>query len=90
MNEKLRRQGFVQRARLLQLQRDASRLPRSTSLRPGATWHSRDQRANELQARIAKARNQYQQQATDETKESAARIRELEEVAALERSVGSG
>jgi HlyD family secretion protein len=33
----------------------------------------------ELEARIAQARNQYQQVAADELKESAARVRELEE-----------
>jgi HlyD family type I secretion membrane fusion protein len=78
LNEKLVREGFVQRARLLQLQRDESdyrgRLSESQS-----DFALARQRAGEVQARIAQARNQYQQQATDETKESAASIRELEE-----------
>jgi HlyD family type I secretion membrane fusion protein len=78
LNEKLAREGYIQRARLLQLQRDASdyksRLSESHSDRALAR-----QRIGELQARIVQARNQYQQQATDETKDAAARIRELEE-----------
>jgi HlyD family type I secretion membrane fusion protein len=37
------------------------------------------QRVGELEARIAQARNQYQQQAADELKEAAAKVRELEE-----------
>jgi HlyD family type I secretion membrane fusion protein len=37
------------------------------------------QRAAELQARIAEARNRYQQAATEELKQSSARLRELEE-----------
>jgi HlyD family type I secretion membrane fusion protein len=78
INEKLARDGYVQRARLLQLQRDQSdyhsRLAETQSNRSLAR-----QRAGELQARVAQARNQYQQQATDEAKESAGRIRELEE-----------
>jgi HlyD family type I secretion membrane fusion protein len=78
MNERLVREGFVQRARLLQLQRDEAdyrgRLSESRSDLALAR-----QRIGELQARIAMARNQYQQQATDETRQAAARIRELEE-----------
>jgi HlyD family type I secretion membrane fusion protein len=78
INEELARAGHVQRARLLQLQRDEAdyrgRLSESRS--DLALVH---QRIGELQARIAQARNQYQQQATDEAKESGARIRELEE-----------
>jgi len=78
MNEKLVREGFVQRARLLQLQRDESDYRGRLSESRGDLALAR-QRIDELQARIALARNQYQQQATDETKDSAARIRELEE-----------
>ena len=78
LNEKLVREGFVQRTRLLQLQRDEadyrSRLSESQSNLSVAR-----QRIGELRARIAQARNQHQQQATDEGRESAARIRELEE-----------
>ena len=78
MNERLVREGFVQRARLLQLQRDEADYRGRLSESRGDLALAR-QRVGELQARIAMARNQYQQQATDETKESAARIRELEE-----------
>lgn len=78
INEKLVRDGFVQRARLLQLQRDVadyrSRLAESQSDLALAR-----QRGSELQARIAQVRNQYQQSSTDEAKEASARIRELEE-----------
>jgi HlyD family type I secretion membrane fusion protein len=78
INEKLVREGYVQRARLLQLQRDEadyrSRLAESQSELSLAR-----QRAGELQTRIAQARNQYQQQATDEAKQTAAQIREIEE-----------
>lgn len=78
INEKLVKDGYVQRSRLLQLQRDEadyhSRLSESQSDLALAR-----QRSGELQARIAQARNQYQQQATDEAQQSATRVRELEE-----------
>jgi HlyD family type I secretion membrane fusion protein len=78
LNEKLVRDGYVQRARLLELRRGEadyrSRLAQSESDLALAR-----QRASELQAHSAQARNQYQQQATDEARESAARIRELDE-----------
>ncbi|HEY5754213.1 MAG TPA: HlyD family type I secretion periplasmic adaptor subunit [Steroidobacter sp.] len=78
INEKLVRDGFVQRARLLQLQRDVadyrSRLAESHSDLALAR-----QRGSELQARIVQVRNQYQQASTDEAKEASGRIRELEE-----------
>jgi len=78
LNEKLVSQGFVQRARLLQLQRDATDYRSRTSEAQSELSLAR-QRAGEVQARIAQSRNQYQQLAADETRESAARIRELEE-----------
>lgn len=78
INEKLVREGFVQRARLLQLQRDASDY-RSRLSESQSDLALARQRTGEIQARIVQARNQYQQQATDEAKESAARIREIEE-----------
>ena len=78
MNEKLVREGYVQKTRVLQLQRDESdylsRLSESQSELALAR-----QRVGELQARAAQTRNTYQQQATDEARESAVRIRELEE-----------
>ncbi|HET7204016.1 MAG TPA: HlyD family type I secretion periplasmic adaptor subunit [Steroidobacteraceae bacterium] len=78
MNEKLVRDGFVQRARLLQLQRDEADYRGRLSETRSDLAVAR-QRIAELQARLALARNQYQQQATDEARESAARIRELEQ-----------
>ena len=78
INEKLVRQGYVQRTRLLELQRGESDY-RSRLAEAQSDLALAQQRSGELQARIAQARNQYQQVATDETRESAARIRELEE-----------
>ncbi len=78
LNEKLVRDGFVQRTRLLQLQREESDY-RSRLSENQSDLAAARQRVGELQARIAQARNQYQQQATDEEKESAARMRELDE-----------
>lgn len=78
INEKLVRQGYVQRTRLLELQRAESDY-RSRLSEAQSDLALAQQRTGELQARIAQSRNQYQQAATDETRESAARIRELEE-----------
>jgi HlyD family type I secretion membrane fusion protein len=78
LHEKLVREGFVQRARLLQLQRDESDYQSRLSESQSELALAR-QRAGEVRARIAQARNQYQQQATDEARQSAARIREIEE-----------
>jgi HlyD family type I secretion membrane fusion protein len=78
INEKLASNGYVQRARVLQLQRDESDY-RSRFAGSQSEFALARQRMGELQARIAQARNQYQQAATDEAKEATARIRELEE-----------
>ena len=78
LNEKLVSQGYVQRARVLQLQRDATDY-RSRISEAQSELSLARQRAGEIQARIAQARNQYQQVAADEAKESAARVREIEE-----------
>jgi HlyD family type I secretion membrane fusion protein len=78
LNEKLLAQGYVARARLLPLQRaDADYRSRLGESR-GELALAR-QRSAELQARMADARNRYQQQATEELKQSSARLRELEE-----------
>jgi HlyD family type I secretion membrane fusion protein len=78
LNEKLVKDGYVSRARLLALQRaDADARSRLGESR-GALALAR-QRAAELQARMADARNRYQQSATDELKQSSTRLRELEE-----------
>jgi HlyD family type I secretion membrane fusion protein len=78
LNEKLVAEGYVARARLLPLQRaDADNRSRLGESRGELALAK--QRAAELQARMADARNRYQQAATDELKTCAARLRELEE-----------
>ena len=78
LNERLVKDGFVQRARLIQLQRAEADYRSKLGENRGDLALTR-QRVGELQARIGQTRNQYQQQATDELKLSSARIRELEE-----------
>ena len=78
INDKLARQGFVQRTRLLALQRTAADYRARLGEYRSDLAIAR-QRVGELEARIAQARNQYQQQAADELKEAAAKVRELEE-----------
>jgi len=78
LNEKLVVQGYVPRARLLPLQRaDADYRSRLDESR-GELALAR-QRAAELKARMADARNAYQQAAAEELKTTSARLRELEE-----------
>jgi HlyD family type I secretion membrane fusion protein len=78
LNEKLVKEGYVPRARLLPLQRaDADTRSRLDESR-GELALSR-QRGGELQARMADVRNRYQQSATEELKQSSAKLRELEE-----------
>jgi HlyD family type I secretion membrane fusion protein len=78
LNERLLKDGFVQRARLIQLQRAEADYRSKLGENRGDLALTR-QRIGELQARAGQTRNQYQQQATDELKLSSARIRELEE-----------
>lgn len=78
LNQKLAKDGYVQRARVLQLQRGEAEF-RSRLGEHRADLAMTRQRVGEFQARIAQTRNQYQQQAVDEMKVSAAKIRELEE-----------
>jgi HlyD family type I secretion membrane fusion protein len=78
INEKLARQGFVNRTRMLALERGAADY-RSKIAEAQSDLAAARQRANEIQARIAQARNQYQSQAADELKDASARVRELEE-----------
>lgn len=78
INNKLVRDGFISRARMLELQRGVS----DYSAKVGeyrSDLAASHQRVGELEARIAQARNQYQQQAADELKEASAKARELEE-----------
>jgi HlyD family type I secretion membrane fusion protein len=78
MNDRLAQQGFVQRTRLLALQRAAADYRAHLGEYRGDLAVAR-QRVGELEARIAQVRNAYQQQATDELKEASAKVRELEE-----------
>jgi HlyD family type I secretion membrane fusion protein len=78
LHEKLVREGFVQKARLLSLQREESDYRSRIGESRGEAALAR-QRIGELSTRMAQARNQYQQQAADELKQAAARLRELEE-----------
>jgi HlyD family type I secretion membrane fusion protein len=78
LNEKLVAEGHVARARLLPLRRaHAEMLARLGEARGELALAG--QRAAELQARMADARNRYQQAATEELKLSSTRLRELEE-----------
>jgi HlyD family type I secretion membrane fusion protein len=78
INDKLAQQGFVNRTRMLALERGAADY-RSRIAEAQSDLAAARQRAGELQARIAQARNQYQSQAADELKDASARVRELEE-----------
>ncbi len=78
INDKLVRDGFIQRARLLELRRTQADYRSRLAESQGDLALAR-QRIGELHARIVQTRNQYQQQAADEAKEASARVRELEE-----------
>ena len=78
LNEKLVKDGYIQRARLIQLQRAEAEF-RSRLSEHRADLAQTRQRIGELRSRMAQTRNQYLQQATDEMKVSAAKIREIEE-----------
>lgn len=78
MNEKLVADRLVERARVLQLQRVEADYRSRVGESHGDLALAR-QRAGELRARIAQARNQYQSQAADEARDASSRIRELEE-----------
>jgi HlyD family type I secretion membrane fusion protein len=78
MNDRLARQGFVNRTRLLALQRTEAdyraRVGEYRSELAGAR-----QRIADMRARIAQARNLYQSQAADELRDASAKVRDLEE-----------
>jgi HlyD family type I secretion membrane fusion protein len=78
INDKLAKQGFVHRSRMLSLERTAADY-RSKIGEARSDLAAARQRIGELHARIAQARNQYQSQAADELREASARVRELEE-----------
>jgi HlyD family type I secretion membrane fusion protein len=78
MNERLVADRLVEHARVLQLRRVEADYRSRLGEAQGELALAR-QRAGELGARIAQARNQYQSQAADEVKDASAMIRELEE-----------
>ena len=77
-NERLLAQGYVQKTRLLTLQRAVAEYEARHGERRAELSKSR-QRASELEFRILAMRNTYVQTATDELKESTARTFDLEE-----------
>ncbi|MEX8519817.1 MAG: HlyD family type I secretion periplasmic adaptor subunit [Leptothrix sp. (in: b-proteobacteria)] len=78
LNEKLVEQGYVQKTRLMTLQRGVEdyqgRLGQQRSDLAQA-----NQRIQDLRLRIAQARNAYQQQAADDLKDATVRLREMDE-----------
>jgi HlyD family type I secretion membrane fusion protein len=78
LNEKLLSQGYVQKPRLLALQRGVAEYEARHGERRAEVSKAR-QRASELELRILTMRNAYVQSAADELKEASARIFDLEE-----------
>jgi HlyD family type I secretion membrane fusion protein len=78
LNEKLLSQGYVQKPRLLALQRGVAEYEARHGERRAEVSKAR-QRASELELRILTMRNAYVQTAADELKEASARIFDLEE-----------
>ncbi|HZN86029.1 MAG TPA: biotin/lipoyl-binding protein, partial [Burkholderiales bacterium] len=77
-NERLLAQGYVQKTRLLTLQRGVAEYEARHGERRAELSKSR-QRASELEFRILAMRNTYVQTATDELKESTSKMFDLEE-----------
>jgi HlyD family type I secretion membrane fusion protein len=78
INEQLAQQGFVNRTRLIALQRTSTDYKSRVAEVRGDLAAAR-QRMAELRSRAAQLRLAYQAQATDEAKEAALRVRELDE-----------
>jgi HlyD family type I secretion membrane fusion protein len=78
INRNLVEQGFVQRTRILALERAVADYESRAGERKSERALAR-QRLADLRSRIAQARNQYQQQAATELKDTVARLRELDE-----------
>ncbi|HJS37917.1 MAG TPA: HlyD family type I secretion periplasmic adaptor subunit, partial [Burkholderiales bacterium] len=78
MNERLARQGFVHRTRLLGLQRTEADYRAKVGEHRSELAAAR-QRMADLKARIAQARNLYQSQAADELRDASTKVRDLEE-----------
>ncbi|HET7672096.1 MAG TPA: HlyD family type I secretion periplasmic adaptor subunit, partial [Burkholderiales bacterium] len=77
-NEELLRQGYVQKTRVLTLQRAVAEYEARFGEHRAELSRAR-QRAAELELRIITAQNTYKQQAVDELKETTAKIFDLEE-----------
>jgi len=78
VNEKLVRENFIQRTRIIQLERGLADVE-SRHGEHRAELSKTRQRASELELRILSMRNSYVQSATDEQKESSGKIFDLEE-----------
>jgi HlyD family type I secretion membrane fusion protein len=78
MNEGLVKEGFINRTRMLALQRNEADYRARVAEFRGELAAVR-QRIGELGARIAQLRNQFQSQAADDVKEASARVREIEQ-----------
>jgi HlyD family type I secretion membrane fusion protein len=78
LNEELAHQGFVNRARLITLQRTSADY-KSRLGEVGSELALARQRIAELRSRQAQLRSSYQNQGTDDWKEASGRVREFEE-----------
>ena len=78
INEKLLKDNFVQKTRLLTLERAVAEYEARWGEHRAELSKTR-QRASEIELRILSMRNAYMQQATDEMKETTAKIFDLEE-----------
>lgn len=78
LNQQLATQGFVQQARLIGLQRVVAEYQSRLGEQRSELAKAR-QSIEDLRLRAAQARNAYQQQAADEMKETALRLREVDE-----------
>lgn len=78
INRGLVEQGFIQRTRILALERAITDYESRAGEQKSERAQAR-QRLADLRSRITQARNQYQQQAASELKETVSRLRELDE-----------
>jgi HlyD family secretion protein len=78
MNEQLVKDGFINRTRMLALQRNAADYRARLAEFRGELAAVR-QRIGEMNAHAAQLRNQYQSQAADDLKEASTRVRETEQ-----------
>lgn len=78
INRNLVDQGFIQRTRILSLERAVTDYESRSAEQKSERALAR-QRLAEMRSRIAQARNQYQQQSATELNDTVARLRELDE-----------